>query len=158
MSRPRKLWTDTIEESGIAVRVYERLASGPLYREVRYGGRKHRKSFGHHDRALALEQARALARALAEQTFAGSVGPVTLGAVVQLYLEHRAPQLSAQRRQRSAIYMALVRKFFGDASSSTIWTRRGSMHLSPPADRAHSRLPVVAANARASAMAPSDRT
>ncbi|MGH2883341.1 MAG: hypothetical protein ACRDPA_11710 [Solirubrobacteraceae bacterium] len=98
----------------MSIRVYERIAGGLLYRETRYAGRKDRKSLGHRDRKLAVEQARELARALAEQTYAGVLGPLTFGALIKLYLEHRAPQLSEQRRARTQIYLVHLRNHFGD--------------------------------------------
>lgn len=35
MARPRKVWSHTVEEMGIAVRVYERTPGSALSREVR---------------------------------------------------------------------------------------------------------------------------
>lgn len=47
--RKRRLWSKAIEESGIAVRVYERAAGSVLHWEVRLDGGKDRKSLGHRD-------------------------------------------------------------------------------------------------------------
>jgi len=114
VTRHRKVWSQTVEQAGIVVRVYERTPGGMLYRDVHYNGRRDRKGMGHHDRPLALSQARSFARALGEQTHAGTMGPVTLGTLIQLYLAHRAPQLSAERQERTQIYLSLLRRHFGD--------------------------------------------
>jgi integrase len=114
MTRHRKVWSQVVEQSGIAVRVYERAPGGLLYREVRQGGQKDRKSLGHHDRKLAVSQARECAQALGEQMHAGTVGRVTFGTVVQLYIAHRVPQLSATRQARLPSYLGMLRRGFGD--------------------------------------------
>lgn len=114
MTRHRKVWSQTVEHSGIAVRVYERVPGGLLYREVRAGGRKDRKSLGHHDRRLALAQARAFAQAVSEQVHAGTLGPVAFGTVIQFYRAHRLPQLSAKRQRRVSVYLGTFRRYFGD--------------------------------------------
>jgi len=80
MPRPKKLWTKILNDAGVAVRLYERTSGGPLYREVRTGGgAKDRKSLGHSDRTLAVQEATALARRMGELRFAGHTGTLTLG-------------------------------------------------------------------------------
>ena len=58
----KKQWSKVVQESGIQVRLYRRSGGGFIYREIRLGGRKDRKSLGHSDARLAEEQGRALAR------------------------------------------------------------------------------------------------
>lgn len=112
MPRARKPWSKTVEVSGVAVRLYER--GGAIYREVRLGeGKKDRKSLGHGDRALAEQQARALAQRVAELRHAGVVGRLTLGQAVTLYLEHRAPLLSASRQAHVQQHAAFFLAHFG---------------------------------------------
>ena len=80
MARTKRAWSKTIEESGIQVRICERVSGSVLSREVRArGGEKDRKSLGHRDCALAEQQARQLARRLAELQLTGFVGRVELG-------------------------------------------------------------------------------
>jgi integrase len=114
MPRKRKAFSKTVEESGVAVRIYERVAGGVLYREVRDGaGRKDRKSLGHADRALAEAQARQLARRLAELQYAGALGPVTLGQLALLHQRHRLPELSAERQRTIKGQLPLLLEHFG---------------------------------------------
>ena len=85
MPRKRKLWTRTLEESGVSVRLYEREPGGTIYRGVWNGDSRDRKSLGHADRKLAERQARELAKLVAELQHAGRVGAVTFGQLVSLY-------------------------------------------------------------------------
>src|SRR5215208_1331674 len=115
MPRKRKAFSKTVEEHGVAVRIYERTAGGVLCREVRDGaGGKDRKSLGHRDRALAEAQARQLARRLAELRHAGHLGPVTLGQVLRFYREHRLPLLSPKRQKNARTAERLLRAHLGD--------------------------------------------
>ncbi|HEU4564135.1 MAG TPA: tyrosine-type recombinase/integrase [Gemmatimonadaceae bacterium] len=115
MPRKRKAWSKVIEEAGVAVRIYERAAGSLLYREVRLEGRKDRRSLGHRDRTLAEDQARQLARRIAELRFAGHRGHVTLGQVLRLYFQHRGPLLSAERRGRATrLYAPMFTRHLGD--------------------------------------------
>jgi hypothetical protein len=64
--RKRKGWLKEITETGITVRVFDWRPGEPIYREVRLDGKRDRKSLGHRDRALAVQQARELAKRLSE--------------------------------------------------------------------------------------------
>ncbi|HEY2378919.1 MAG TPA: hypothetical protein VGH98_23270 [Gemmatimonadaceae bacterium] len=98
-TRRRKAWRKAIEEAGVTVYVFERPGSTAIYREVRRDdGTQDRKSLGHGDRVLALEQARELARRIAELRLTGPVRTLTLGRLFTLYFAERAPHLSAKRR------------------------------------------------------------
>jgi integrase len=112
----RRPWSKTVEEVGVRVRVFERVAGGPLYREVRLGaGKKDRKSLEHADRKLAERQARELARRIAELRFAGTTSALTLGQLESLYFEHRGTLLSPTRlRGAKAIVRLLVAHFGRD--------------------------------------------
>lgn len=101
-----------MDVQGVTVRLYER--AGVIQREVRLGdGTKNRKSMGHRDRALAEEQARALAQQLADLRHAGQLGPVTFGQVTALFVEHRLPLLSAERQRSVRGMLALLEAHFG---------------------------------------------
>ena len=96
----RTPWSRIVEDAGVRVRVYEREPGGVIYRSVVIEGRKDRKSLGHRDRNLAVEQARALARSIAELRLAGRMGrPLSFGELRRLYLQHRGPLLSPVRRR-----------------------------------------------------------
>lgn len=99
MARPRKPWSTTVNEAGVRVRVYEREPGGVLQRCVILDGQKDRKSLGHRDRTLAEEQARALARTLAEaQLTHRPIGGVTFGELRRLYMQHAGARLKPSRR------------------------------------------------------------
>ena len=91
MGRKRKLWSRTIEEHGVAVRLYEREPGGLIYRDVWSGDARDRKSLGYSDRKLAETQARELARRVADLRYAGHRGAVTVGQLFGLYRLHRLP-------------------------------------------------------------------
>jgi integrase len=111
--RKRAVWSKTVDESGVSVRVYERCAGSLLYREVRISGTKDRKSLGHRDRVLAEQQARELAKRLAELRYVGHRGPVTLGQLWSLYQQHRVPLLSAIRQRTVRGYFGLLERHIG---------------------------------------------
>jgi integrase len=114
MPRKRTPWSRTIEESGVSVRIYEREIASLLYREVRLeGGRKDRRTLGHRNRALAADQARALAKRVGEIRNAGVVGSLTLGQLELLFAQHRHPVLSDDRRRAVKGHVALLLRHFG---------------------------------------------
>lgn len=116
MPRAKRAWSKDVEESGLTVRVYERAMGSLLYREVWINSTRDRKSLGHRDRALALQQARSLAKRLAELRMLGHTGSVTLGQLWRLYQQHRLPQLSPGRqvhaRQHAAFWLAYLTDAF----------------------------------------------
>src|SRR5688500_4504421 len=112
--RAPKPWTKTIDESGVAIRVYERESGSLLYREVRLDGRKDRKSLGHRDRALAEQQAHELARRLAELRLTGHTGAVTFGQLTRLYQQHRLAVLAEDRADRARECIRIFTAFLGD--------------------------------------------
>lgn len=65
---------------GVTVYLFERPGRASIYREVRTDdGKQDRRALGHNNRQLAEEQARELARRIAELRFAGQTGAFTLG-------------------------------------------------------------------------------
>lgn len=115
MVRSRRAWSKTIEESGVRIRIFERAPGSLLYRELRQGAGKDRRSLGHRDRVLAEHQVRQLARHLAELRLTGGVDGLTFGHLVRLYLAHRAPVLSVRRREQAVKkYAPLFLRHLGD--------------------------------------------
>jgi integrase len=114
MARKRKLWSRTIEEAGVAVTLFERASGGTIYRLVRTpGGGRDRKAMGHCDRALAEQQARLLARRIAELRYAGHAGTVTFGQLAALYERERLPMLTAGRQRNVRGMLRLLERHFG---------------------------------------------
>lgn len=114
MARPKKPWSKVITEAGVSVRLYERTPGSPIAREVRTGGgAKDRKSLGHTDRALAEDQARALAIRLSELRYAGHSGAVTMGQLVSLYERDRVPLLTPARQRNVRGMLRLLERHFG---------------------------------------------
>ncbi|MBX6332065.1 MAG: site-specific integrase, partial [Gemmatimonadaceae bacterium] len=107
-------WSRIVEESGVQVRVFERAPGSTLYRSVVLGGRKERKSLGHHDKKLAVEQARQLARRLAEAKLLGiRPGSLTLGQLFERYRRHKLPTLSGDWRKAAETRMDLFLRAWG---------------------------------------------
>jgi integrase len=115
--RKRKGWLKAITEGGITVRVFEWRPGELIYREVRLDGRRDRKSLGHRDRALAVQQARDLAKRLADLRGSGYTGPLTLGRLWRTYEHHRLPHLSANRQAQVRQHAAFLLAHFGEAFS-----------------------------------------
>jgi hypothetical protein len=114
MRRERAGWLREVTESGITVRVFERRPDEPIYREVRLDGKRDRKSLGHRDRRLAVEQAKALAKRLAELRLTGVTGSLTLGQLWAQYQQHRLPHLSPGRQAHVRQHAAFLLAHFGD--------------------------------------------
>jgi hypothetical protein len=109
----RKLWSRTIEESGVSVRLYEREPGGLIYRDVWNGDARDRKSLGHADRKLAEQQARELARRVADLRHTGHGGAVTLGQLWALYQQHRVPLVTPIRQRTVRGYYGLLESHIG---------------------------------------------
>lgn len=113
MGRKRKLWSRTIAEAGLSVRLYEREPSGAIYRDVYVGAARDRKSFVHADRKLAESHARELARHLADLQRVGLGGPPTLGQLWILYQQHRLPLVTPIRQRTVRGYSGLLERHIG---------------------------------------------
>ena len=129
----RKNWSKTIEEHGISVRIFEKVKiGGVLYREVQgFSGKadsKDRKSLGHRNKILAVEQARALARELAKADLTGmSPRDLTLVRLFAAYRQHRRPLLKPYRQRYAHTFMAMFeqawgRIFMSKTSARIRWT------------------------------------
>lgn len=108
-----KTWSETVEEHGVKVRLYTRPGSKTIYREVRIGKKRNRKSLKHSNRKRAKKQAEALAKSIAELQLAGVVLGATLGQVFAAYERHRVPQLKKDARTRSDRLIALFTEAWG---------------------------------------------
>jgi integrase len=116
MPRPKRPWPEAVERQGVTVRVYERAVGSVLYLESRDSeGAKQRKSVGHRDQTLAVQQARAVAERVAELRHAGTSGPLTLGQLAALYNRERLPLLSPARQRRVRGMVRLLERHFGRA-------------------------------------------
>lgn len=141
------IWSKVVEEAGVAVRIFERARGGALH-IARAGdnAKGSRKSLRHRNRKLAEDQAKALARALAEAQLTGApTGEVTFGQLRALYLRERAPLLREDRRP-------IVERMLG------LWAR----HLEPGGrpfrmdDFGQHQADTFAAARRAGELAPAD--
>ena len=113
--RRRKHWSKMIEESGLAIRLFERAGSSAIWYSVVQGGKKRRRSLKTTDRALAEERARAIARELALLDLCGGApGSLTIGKLAELYLHHRGPLLTQVRRRTMTMMADLFRRHLGD--------------------------------------------
>ncbi|WP_373054311.1 hypothetical protein [Thioalkalivibrio sp.] len=114
MAKRKKRWSKIIEEAGIQVRLYTREGTDAIYREVRINGRREQKSLKHSDRERAEDQAKALARKLAEAKLTGlPVESPTLGQVFAAYNVHRLPSLSEDRAKYAKSRQALFLEAWG---------------------------------------------
>ena len=89
----RKPWTKSIGEYGNRVRLYEARIGGPIMRAVWINGKEDRKSLGHRDKKLAVEQAYKLHEALLTSEDALRHESMTIGMLIDRYTTsstHRA--------------------------------------------------------------------
>jgi hypothetical protein len=150
----RKLWSRVVVESGVEVRVFERRARGPIWRELKLGRvvsasgsaytQKDRRSLGHADKELALEQARELAAHLADAHANPGRTGLHLGQLFAAYRRERLPNLTPPRARESETRMAVFTEAWGrafhvqDMSQSHVdayCRRRRSLELVAPAFR-----------------------
>lgn len=110
--KPKKPWSKRVEVAGVAVYLYERASGSPIYRLVRTETGADRKSLGHTDRALAVEQARALAQRVSDLRYAGHRGAVTMGQLIALYERERVPILTAARQRNVRGMLRLLERHF----------------------------------------------
>jgi integrase len=97
----------------MSVRLYER--GGTIYRDGWTDDRRDRKSLGHSDRKLAEQQARELARRLAELQHAAQTGALTFGQLVMLYRQHRIPLLATYRQQTVRAHLGILERHIARA-------------------------------------------
>lgn len=110
----RKAWTKTVELHGQRVRLYQRGAT--IYREVRTANGKDRKSLGHGDRDMAVEQAEALCEHLADLAINPDKAPdsLTLGRLRRLYLASEGDGLSRQRKRFIKTTLGMLEAHLGE--------------------------------------------
>ena len=102
MTKRRRGWSKIIQEHGVRIRLFER--NGTIYRDVRLSrtisenGKPRTqhdiKSLGHSDRRLAQQQAKALAKRIAEAQLNGrSNDRLTLGQLFAAYRRGIRPRV-----------------------------------------------------------------
>ncbi len=112
----RKCWTKSLGERGHRVRLYEKYLGGPIMRSVYIDGKEVRKSLGHRDQEKATRQGYELLTALLVNENALDDQSLTLGLLMDLYLESPAHLSKKARTQRDEGRMLRqVVEFFGKA-------------------------------------------
>jgi integrase len=115
-------WSKVITLHGVNVRLFER--GGVIYRDVAVGrtvsesGKARTvhdvRSLKHGNRERAETQAKALAKAMAEQQLLGvTPGVVTMGELFRLYLVHAGPELTPGRRKYAEACIAMFLEAWG---------------------------------------------
>src|SRR3989454_12844475 len=92
----RICWTKSLGERGRRIRLYEKYPGGPIMRSVFVNGKEARKSLGHRDKEKAIRQGYELVNALLANENALDEQSLTLGLLMDLYLE--SPARSEERR------------------------------------------------------------
>lgn len=96
----RKRWAKSIGERGHRVRLYEARPGGPIMRSVFTNGKEDRKGLGHRDKEKAIQQGYELVRALLANEKALDEHSLTIGMLVDWYLESPAHLSKKARTQR----------------------------------------------------------
>ena len=129
-----KTWSKIIGEHGEKVRLFER--SGTIYRDVTVGrtvsenGKQRTehdiKSLSHSDRRLAEQQAKALAKRIAEAKITGRTNDrLTLGRLFAAYRRHHLPTLGAARQREAEARMAIFTEAWGvDLNIADVYAAR----------------------------------
>ncbi len=112
--KSRRCWSKSIGERGHRVRLYEARPGGPIMRSVFVTGKEVRKSLGHQDKEKAVRQGYELLTALLANEQALDEQSLTLGLLVDLYLESPAHLSKKPRTQRAeSQILRRVVKFLG---------------------------------------------
>src|SRR3989454_5796948 len=110
----RICWTKSLGERGRRIRLYEKYPGGPIMRSVFVNGKAARKSLGHRDKEKAIRQGYELVNALLANETALDEQTLTLGLLMDLYLESPAHLSKKARTQHDEGRMLCrVVEFFG---------------------------------------------
>ncbi len=110
----RKCWSKSLGERGRRIRLYEKYPGGPIMRSVFVNGKEGRKSLGHRDKEKAIRQGYELVHALLANENALDEQSLTLGLLMDLYLESPAHLSKKARTQHDEGRMLRrVVEFFG---------------------------------------------
>ena len=110
----RKCWSKSLGERGRRIRLYEKYPGGPIMRSVFVNGKEARKSLGHRDKEKAIRQGYELVHALLANENALDEQSLTLGLLMDLYLESPAHLSKKARTQHDEGRMLRrVVEFFG---------------------------------------------
>ncbi len=111
----KKPWRKSIDESGVALTIYERAGSDALWYSVTVDGRRVRRSLKTSDRKAAEARARAIAKGLAEVQLTGTDSRrLTLGAVFRAYFRIKGPTLSESWRGMAEARRRFFLEAWGD--------------------------------------------
>src|SRR2546425_2437283 len=110
----RKCWSKSLGERGRRIRLYEKYPGGPIMRSVFVNGKEARKSLGHRDKEKAIRQGYELVHALLANENALDEQSLTLGLLMDLYLESPAHLTKKARTQHDeGRLLRRVVEFFG---------------------------------------------
>ena len=98
--KPRRCWSKSIGERGYRVRIYEARPGGTIMRSVYINRKEARKSLGHRDKQLAIQQAYELLRSLFANETAIEDESLTAGLLKDLYVESPKHLSKKDRTQR----------------------------------------------------------
>lgn len=116
MSTPKKKqrWSESLGPYGSTVRVAEREPGGILYvLWVDARGKQQKRSLGHRDKKLGKRQALELSHRLAMHEGGASAERLTLGRLINLYLQEGLHGRSEKHRGEAKRKLQLVGEFFG---------------------------------------------
>src|SRR5713226_9865931 len=97
--KSRRCWSKSIGEPGRRVRLYEARPGGSIMRSVFVNGKEARKSLGHRDKEKAIRQGYELVNALLANENALDEQSLTLGLLMDLYLDSPAHLSKKARTQ-----------------------------------------------------------
>jgi integrase len=110
---PRKPKSQTIEEAGVRVRIFQR--GRQWWADIRLKDERYREPLKTTAKSTAEDGARALARELAKQRLLGVTSDtLTLGQLFEAYRQHRVPSLAVARRREAATRIAMFLEAWSD--------------------------------------------
>ena len=98
--KSRRCWSKSVGERGHRVRLYEARPDGPIMRSVFIDGKEDRRSLRHRDKEQAVRQGYELLNALLANEKALDEHSLTIGMLVDWYLESAAHLSKKARTQR----------------------------------------------------------
>lgn len=110
----KKRWSKMIEESGLAVRLFERAGSSAVWYSVIENGEKIRRTLKTRDRTVAEDRAREIAKELATARLIGlRSNALMLNQLFAAYRRHRLPTLRPYRQRYAETYIAMFVEAWG---------------------------------------------
>ena len=139
--KPTRCWSKSIGERGYRIRLYEARSGGPVMRSVYVNGKEDRKSLGHRDKEMAIQEAYQLLHALFANETAIEHETLTIGLLASLYLDSprhlskkdRTQQEDARKLERVVAFLGRTRNAesisASDVERYTMARRRGDSSL-----------------------------